>query len=280
MTAKLNVLVAYPYCTPDLMDKMKNFPQHKMRFLLDCGAFTAWQTGKKIELDDYCKFVETCNPKPWRYFSLDVIGDAEKTAKNFEIMLERGFKPVPIYTPGEDKAAIDYFYSKSDVVGFGGINAFMGKKRRGYVNGIMSAAKGRRVHLLGFTNIDYIKAYKPYMCDSSSWESGARYGALRLYLGKGKFATIQKKEFKNKPNDQIINTIKRLGIDPYKMAKKESWHGGKSYSRNLCARSGVHMSVDIERHTKTKLFLALATNLAFDLLAQGFNHLYPIGGEE
>ena len=24
MTAKLNVLVAYPYCTPDLMDKMKN----------------------------------------------------------------------------------------------------------------------------------------------------------------------------------------------------------------------------------------------------------------
>lgn len=274
---KLNVLVAYPYCSSDLLDKMKNFPQEKMRFLLDCGAFTAWQTGKKIELDDYCKFVETCNPKPWRYFSLDVIGDAEKTAKNFETMLSRGFKPVPIYTPGEDKSAIDYFYSKSDVVGFGGINGFKGKKRKGYVNGIMKQAKGRRVHLLGFTNMDYIKAYKPYMCDSSSWESGARFGTLNLYLGKGKFLTIQKTAFKEKLSDEIFNRIKWMGIDPFKMSKLKSWHGGNSLSRNLCARSGVAMSVDIERHTKTKLFLALATNLAFDLLAQGFNHLY--GGQ-
>lgn len=271
---KLNCLVAYPYCSPDLMGKMKRFPQDRLRFLLDCGAFTAWQTGKKIELDDYCKFVETCDPKPWRYFSLDVIGDAEKTAANFEKMLERGFKPVPIYTPGEDKAAIEYFYSKSDVVGFGGINGFKGNKRKGYVNGIMTAAKGRRVHLLGFTNMDYIKAYKPYMCDSSSWEAGARFGAVNLYLGQGKFKLIKKTDFKNKFSDEIFNRIKWMGIDPYSMSKVKNWHGGNSLSRNLCARSGVAMSVDVERHTKTKLFLALATNLAFDLLANGFNDLY------
>ncbi len=271
---KLNCLVAYPYCSPDLMGKMKRFPQDRLRFLLDCGAFTAWQTGKKIELDDYCKFVETCDPKPWRYFSLDVIGDAEKTAANFEKMLERGFKPVPIYTPGEDKAAIEYFYSKSDVVGFGGINGFKGNKRKGYVNGIMTAAKGRRVHLLGFTNMDYIKAYRPYMCDSSSWEAGARFGAVNLYLGQGKFKLIKKTDFKNKFSDEIFNRIKWMGIDPYSMSKMKNWHGGNSLSRNLCARSGVAMSVDVERHTKTKLFLALATNLAFDLLANGFNDLY------
>lgn len=271
---KLNCLVAYPYCSPDLMGKMKRFPQDRLRFLLDCGAFTAWQTGKKIELDDYCKFVETCDPKPWRYFSLDVIGDAEKTAANFEKMLQRGFKPVPIYTPGEDKTAIEYFYSKSDVVGFGGINGFKGNKRKGYVNGIMTAAKGRRVHLLGFTNMDYIKAYKPYMCDSSSWEAGARFGAVNLYLGQGKFKLIKKTDFKNKFSDEIFNRIKWMGIDPYSMSKMKNWHGGNSLSRNLCARSGVAMSVDVERHTKTKLFLALATNLAFDLLANGFNDLY------
>mgnify|MGYP003110595691 FL=1 len=153
----LNILVAYPYCTEQLLNslKVKNI---EIRFLLDCGAFTAFFTGKKIELDDYCKFVETCDPKPWRYFSLDVIGNPEKTAKNFEIMLKRGFKPVPIYTPGEDKQAIDYFYSKSDVVGFGGINNFDGKKRKGYIKGIMNYEKGRKVHFLGFPNIVYLKA--------------------------------------------------------------------------------------------------------------------------
>lgn len=273
----LNILVAYPYCTEQLLNSLK-VKDIEIRFLLDCGAFTAFFAGKKIELDDYCKFVETCEPKPWRYFSLDVIGNPDKTAKNFEIMLERGFKPVPIYTPGEDKQAIDYFYSKSDVVGFGGINNFDGKKRRGYIKGIMNYAKGRKVHLLGFTNIDYIKAYKPYMCDSSSWESGARYGTLRLYVGKGKFMTISKKEFANKPSTKVLNAIRRLGIDPYIMRNKESWHGGNSYSRTLCAASGVDMSVDIEKNIDTKLFLASATPLAVDLLVNGFKQLY--GGKK
>ena len=62
------------------------------------------------------------------------------------------------------------------------------------------------------------------------------------------------------------------------MRNKESWHGGNSYSRTLCAASGVDMSVDIEKNIDTKLFLASATPLAVDLLVNGFRQLY--GGKK
>ena len=279
MTTKLNILIAYPYCNEPVVDLLKKFPKNDLRFVLDSGAFTAWKSGNPIELDDYCTFLEKLPIKPWRYFTLDVIGDPDKTAVNFEKMLQRGFNPIPIYQPGEDIKAFDYFYSKSDVVAIGGINGFRGKKRKGYIHGAMKVANGRKVHLLGFTNMDYIKLYKPYMCDSSTWENGARYGYLMMYMGRGQFEKIQKQLFKTKVNNKkILSRIKYFGIDPYLMAKTESWHGGVSRIRTLSARSGVALSVDVEEYLNTKLFLALITDMAFELLSKSFNYLYR-GGE-
>lgn len=78
-TPRLNFLVAYPYCKPDVFEVLKN-QTLPYRFLLDSGAFTAHNAGKVITLDDYCRFIEAMPIKPWRYFQLDVVGDPEKTA--------------------------------------------------------------------------------------------------------------------------------------------------------------------------------------------------------
>ena len=61
------------------------------------------------------------------------------------------------------------------------------------------------------------------------------------------------------------------------MAKTESWHGGVSRIRTLSARSGVALSVDVEKYLNTKLFLALITDMAFELLSKSFNYLYRGG---
>ncbi len=78
---KLSCLAAYPYMSPPTVD-MLNRNKDNLRFLLDSGAFTAWKAGKPIALDDYCKFLDTLPFKPWRYFTLDVIGDPKNTLKN------------------------------------------------------------------------------------------------------------------------------------------------------------------------------------------------------
>ena len=87
-----NVLVAYPYLCK--MDVSTLSPQEGVRLLVDCGAFTAYKSGKEIRLDDYCRFLESLPFKPFGYFSLDVIGDPDKTTRNYQIMLERVFKPI------------------------------------------------------------------------------------------------------------------------------------------------------------------------------------------
>lgn len=272
MKPRLNVLVAYPYMNPQVIELLGKCGPW-LRFTLDSGAFTAWKAGKPIQLDDYCRFLEGLPIKPWRYFTLDVIGDPEGTMRNYETMLARGFKPVPIFTRGEDPSVLEEFYKTSDVVGIGGLVGTPGN--RGFVKGIMRHVRDRMVHWLGFTDLDFIKVYRPFMCDSSSWESGARYGALKLYMGNANFLTIKKHQFQSRPSQAVLDRIRQMGVDPYRLARLDEWHGGSSVSRTLCARSEVTLSVDVERQTGTKMFLALATAQALGLVVQGFTDLYP-----
>lgn len=266
----LNLLVAYPYMTQGVINAIQD-NKEKIRFVLDSGAFTAWKSGSPIQLDDYCRFLESLPFTPWRYFSLDVIGDPKASLKNYETMLNRGFNPVPIFTRGECPTVLDDYYKTSDVVGIGGL---VGTPRnKGFINGIMKHINGRKVHWLGFTSINFIKHYKPYMCDSSSWEGGARYGRLSLYLGGGKTKTIKKSDFQNKPSEEVLRALKLQGVNPSDLAKASSWHGGNSLIRYLSAKNSVFLSLDIQKNLKTFVFQAASTNLAISLLIKGFEEI-------
>lgn len=268
---RLNVLVAYPYMSPQIIEGLTKLGP-ELRFVLDSGAFTAWKAGKPIELDDYCRFLEGLPVKPWRYFTLDVIGDPEGTLRNYETMLARGFTPVPIFTRGEDPSVLEDYYKTSDVVGIGGLVGTQGN--RGFVRGIMRHVADRKVHWLGFTDLDFIKVYRPFMCDSSSWESGSRFGGLKLYMGRGKFRSIKKPDFRQQPPLEVTERIKCLGCDVHLLGQMEGWHGHPSEARKLCARNGVALTVDVEKVTGTKMFLALTTIVGLTLIAQGFSDLY------
>ena len=269
---KLNILVAYPYMSKSTISFLKGNSDN-IRFLLDSGAFTAWKAGKPIKLDDYCAFLENLPFKPWRYFTLDVIGDPEGSFKNYETMLHRGFKPLPIFTRGEDFSMLDEYYKTSDVVGIGGLVGTRGNK--GFVKGIMKHIGNRKAHWLGFTNKNFVAYYKPYMCDSSSWEGGARYGTFDLYCRNGKYIRLKRTDFKNAPSSEAIKTIKSYGYDPYLFAKEQSWRGGDSVNRRINAHSAVRASLDIERQLGTKQFLACATDMAVECCYDAFK--YEVG---
>lgn|GEM_PF-1074399 len=269
----LNVLVAYPYLQAGMIEALAGCGPH-LRFLLDCGAFTAWAGGKPVDLDAYCKSIETMSVRPWRYFALDVIGDPEATRRNYEVMLSRGLTPVPILTPGESLDVMDEYWRTSDVVGVGGLNG-LGHRKHGYVKAVMRHAAGRRVHLLGYTGLSYIKAHRPYMCDASSWESGARYGSFLLYMGHGRTRQLKKTEFADRPSTEVLERIRALGMDPYTLARNAGWAGGYSINRRLAARSWVAMSLDAERALGTRLFLALNTKNALRVVREAFEFLVP-----
>jgi hypothetical protein len=259
----VNILIAFPFFKGAVRAEAIEH-QASVRLLIDSGAFSAWRTGKVITLDDYCRFLDSIPVKPWRYFTLDVVGDPAGSMRNYETMLHRGYTPVPIFTRGEDPSVLDDYYKTSDVVGICGLVYTKGNK--GFIKGIMQHVGDRKVHWLGFGKKDYLKFYRPYMCDTSEWGVGARFGEVELYLGHGKSIRIKKSEFTSKPSDAVSEAIKRFGYDPYQLRQLSEWHAGQGLSRKLCAASAVALSADIERNLGTKYFMATLASDGLSML--------------
>lgn len=268
---KLNVLAAYPYMSKGMVRGMQQYAGD-FNFLLDSGAFTAWKLNKPISLDDYCKFIETLDPKPWRYFALDVIGDPHGTRRNYEIMLRRGFNPVPVLTRGETLDELDRLYETSDCVGLGGVS---GADRASYswLRAVFERVGKRRAHILGMTSLDWVKYLKPYSCDSSSWLSGARYGSAYLYMGNGIMKQVSKEDFLSKPDEKLCERVRRYGVDPYDLAKDERWKGRLGVGVLTSAGSWIDFSLDCGKVLDTKLFLAFTCKGYADVLKRQFDRV-------
>lgn len=228
-----------------------------IRFLIDCGAFTAWKLGKPVDLDDYCRFLEALPFTPWRYFALDVIGDPHATRQNYDTMLKRGFKPVPIYTRGEDPRALDDYFDTSDVVGLGGL-AGSSQTPAPYLKWLWPQLNGRQVHVLGFSHMEWLKILRPYSCDSSNWLYGTRYANVGVYVGRGRIRWINNAKFQTRPPPDVLDAIAKLGFDPYALQRQTAWNGGNSLVHWISAASWVAAQRDIAKNLGTMYFLACA----------------------
>jgi hypothetical protein len=251
---KLNLLVAYPYMTEKVMAMLKR-ERARIRFVLDSGAFTAWKAGKPIALDDYCRFLETLPLKPWRYFALDVVGDPAATQKNYETMLTRGFCPIPVFTRGEQINKLNMYYNTSEVVGIGGLVKTEGNCA--FVRGIMKHVGDRRVHWLGFTRMELLRRYRPYMCDSSTYNVGVKFGSLPLYFSNGHLVQIRRERFQvgSSIPPAAALAIQKLGFDPKRLVDRKEWDGrGLAYQIGIAG--WVKLMVDVKRELGTHLFLA------------------------
>lgn len=259
--SKLNILVAYPYMKKATIEELI-IHQGKINFLLDSGAFTAWRSGNPIKLDDYCKFLDQLPIKPWKYFALDVIGDHKETMENYKEMLKRGYNPIPVFTPSQNFDDIDEYYTTSDIIGCGGLVDKYRTRGIVHLNNVMKKVRGRPIHLLGFTSLKYLKHFRPYSCDSSSWASALRYASLNLYDKNGKFINCSKQDFIKQPSPDILRLLREYKVDYNELAKVENWKnsGRGDYAiEQATIRSWVKLHNDIEKNIKTKLFLATAS---------------------
>lgn len=254
----LNILVSYPYFDAQvtaILDRVRAVGP--VQLLVDSGAFTAWKSGKPIDLARYCAFLRGLPVAPWRYFTLDVIGDGPASMRNYETLLGRGFSPVPVFTRGEDVAMLDRYYETSDLVAIGGLVSRHNQPKP-YLKFLQPHLAGRHYHALGFTALEWIKSLRPYSVDSSSWTRAGRFGLLQVYMGRGRLLSLSRKDIaKMTPHarEQVSNRLVALGYDLADFRQDASWRG-VSLSRAASLAAWIWLSIDVERRLGTKLFLA------------------------
>lgn len=275
MAIPINVLIAYPYFKKPILDFMKTMPHNTYRLVVDSGAFTAWNCGKVIKLDEYCKFLDSIEClQPFKAVQLDVFGDPEQTWKNFLIMQKRGYDVMPVFTRGDTLERLEEMYSFTDYIMFGGI--VTGDKNMNYVKWFMEQNKGRKVHWLGFCNIDFIKHYKPTSVDSSSWSSGARFGNIPFYAGHGRANVLNRQALLTMPSEKIFELAQRSGVTRDELAllrHNECWTAAWTSDRPitdkivldrpvkgivnfLSAIFSTHRALDVEKNLGTRFYLA------------------------
>ena len=104
-----NILISFAYINNDIAKLVADeVSAGRVNLMLDSGAFTAFKTGKKIELDNYIAFLKDFGQIAEKYVTLDVIGHRDKTVENYERMVAAGL--APMFTLGSISA---YWVSQS-----------------------------------------------------------------------------------------------------------------------------------------------------------------------
>jgi hypothetical protein len=148
---------------------------------LDSGAFTAFTKGKKIDINEYIKFVQEVKDLITVYANLDVIGDSEATYKNWVYMRSKGLDPLAVIHYGADEKWFDIYLRKHKVkyLALGGLVPYT--KRRNklkiWLDSCYSGLKNYwpvRIHLFGVISQWVLERYPIFSCDSTSWLYASR----------------------------------------------------------------------------------------------------------
>jgi len=271
---KLNILMAYPYFSKLKDSEMDWFVKNKdsINFILDSGAFTAWNSGKPIKLDDYISFIKQLPFKPTHTVQLDVIGDADKSYTNYLKMLEKGISCDPVFTRGSSLELLEKLYDTTDFVHIGGVAS--GKNNKKYVDWLMRRIDGRKCHWLGMANIRYLKKWRPYSVDSSTFSACARFGVMiSIYTGVGEIVIITYDEFlKDFSKRKLVLTFRDRWCPELSNADLKNRNSWISWGKTSCLTSVAYIlkAIDVEKNLKTKVYIACPDGLQLGFLIRAY----------
>jgi hypothetical protein len=178
-------------------------------WMLDSGAFSAWRLGTEIDLDKYMSFIDKNETRLDRYVALDVIPGqpgrmptqdeaktaTERTMSNLSRMLDRGFRPMPVYHQGEPVAILeDYVRRGFDVIGLGATASRGRPELVDWLIPLFHRFPNQRFHGLAMTQRRVLEWLPFDSVDSTSWLNFAKYGLKgNEYLLKNKSAAFYRR---------------------------------------------------------------------------------------
>lgn len=177
------LLVSYYYLPAFLANRHR---YHYRDWVMDSGAFSAYNSGVTISLQDYidcCKRLMVEDPSLVEIYSLDVIGDWEGSLKNAEEMWSQGVPAIPCFHYGEPWEVLMRIAKDYPKIALGGC---VGKRDKNKFAGqVFARVWPKKVHGFGFGSEESIMTLPFHSVDATNWEmSPCAYGTWRAFGGQ------------------------------------------------------------------------------------------------
>ena len=185
----------------------KNAPKHfahrpEFTLIIDSGAFTVWNTGGTINIDDYIAYCKLGSPD-WTYINLDVIPQTgstkaqieeavEKSKQNFLYIKKHGFKVMPVFHYGENLDVLKWYMNHTDYIGISPANDTHEKVKREFLDTVFSVTRDKcKCHGLGYSSFEGLTKYPFYSVDSISFRR-TKMDDLAFFNSNKKLMILQK----------------------------------------------------------------------------------------
>lgn len=172
--------------------------KRRINLMVDSGAFSAWQSGTKVDLKAYMAWLKQHKSRLFSYVALDVLPEeklgaaatpddcAKASDINLQRMLDAGLRPIPVFHQHEPfKWLVKMVEDGHDYIGLGGSAYVSLKKREAWFNEVFTLLcdkQGRpcvKTHGFGVGAPELVWNYPFYTVDSTTWViGGAAYGRI------------------------------------------------------------------------------------------------------
>jgi hypothetical protein len=176
-----SVLISYPYL-PRIGDRTR----FRIRsWMLDSGAFSAWNSGATIDLDAYtrtCADLLATDPTLAEVVALDDIRSWRTSLQNTERMWAAGVPAMPTYHLGEPEDVLRGYARDYPKIAIGGMAVLRCAAKRRFAEQTFARVWPCAVHGLAVSSRDLALAVPWHSIDSATWElNAAAFGRWRAF---------------------------------------------------------------------------------------------------
>lgn len=172
----LAILTSYVYLRE--WQTIRPYVRNPKALMLDSGAFTAYQTGRTVDIDDLVR--ETRSDEWDEAVTLDVIGSWEGSKRNADYMRAAGSKAMPVFHLGEPWHLLEYYAANWPKVGLGGMVGVKPLKSvLKWIEQCFARVWPKKLHSFGRTEDAVLMRFPFHSADTSTWSIAA--GAYRVW---------------------------------------------------------------------------------------------------
>lgn len=176
----------------------------ELTMIIDSGAFTVWNSGSTIDIEEYIAFCKKLNPN-WTFINLDVIPKTGSTKKEIEVSVEKSKENflyikthlknvLPVYHFGEKLDVLKWYMNHTDYIGISPANDTAENVKREFLGGVFNLTRDKwKTHGLGYSSFPGLMMYPFYSIDSISYRR-SRMGGQGFFNSNKKLWHFQKQE--------------------------------------------------------------------------------------